>query len=236
MNPANIGRATIVAAVLVLAAGPLLKFGIMPWAPALGMFAIGAILAGIGGLYCLWQLLRRRGGTITVLAAAAGLAAAAIPGAILLEASDKPPINDITTDVGNPPAYVGITAAMRGEGAAPLSYDPSFAPQQARAYPDVRPLDLPVTPDKAFAIAMAATQGWEVVASDPATGRIEATDTVAWWGFKDDIVVRLTATPTGTRVDLRSKSRVGKGDLAVNANRITAYLDRVAAEMRKTGV
>lgn len=235
MNPANIGRATIASAVLVLAAGPLIKYGIMPWAPGLGMFAIASIFAGIGGLICLWQLLRRRGGTVTVLAAAAGLAASVIPAAILVDALDKPPINDITTDAGNPPAYVAITPALRGPDTAPLSYDPSFAAQQARAYPDVRPLDLPVPPEKAFAIAMAAARGWTIIGSDPAEGRIEATDTVPWWGFRDDIVVRLTPISTGTRIDVRSKSRVGQGDLGVNAERISAYLDRVAAEMRKSG-
>jgi uncharacterized protein (DUF1499 family) len=71
-------------------------------------------------------------------------------------------------------------------------------------------------------------QGWVIIAKDPAAGRIEATDTVPWWGFKDDVVIRLTPQGTGTRIDVRSKSRVGKGDLGVNANRIGDYLARIA--------
>ena len=69
--------------------------------------------------------------------------------------------------------------------------------------------------------------GWEIVASDPKTLRIEATDTTLWFGFKDDVVVRLTPSPTGSRIDVRSVSRVGKSDVGTNARRIKAYLAQV---------
>ena len=67
--------------------------------------------------------------------------------------------------------------------------------------------------------------GWEIVASDPAAGRIEATDTTFWFGFKDDVVVRVAAAPDGSRVDVRSLSRVGLSDVGTNAARIRKYLD-----------
>lgn len=231
----NVARATLAAALLVLIAGPLLNFGVLPWAAALGMFAVAAVLAGAGALWCLWQLLRRRGGTVTVIAAAAGLAAAAIPTAVVLDAADKPAINDISTDTENPPAFVAIDATLRGPDASSLAYNPAFAPQQARAYPDVRPLDLPVPPGQAFDLALKACEGWQVIFADRSQGRIEAVARVPWWGFRDDIVIRLTPSPTGTRVDVRSKSRVGEGDLGVNARRITTWLDKLAELMRKAG-
>lgn len=227
----RIARATIAAAVLVLLAGPLMKFSILPWQVGLGMFVVAAILAGIGGLISLIGLLRRRGGLLVVIAAAAGVAAFAVPAAIIAMGSSVPPINDITTDPANPPQFIAITAETRGPDTAPLAYDPSFAAQQTKAYPQVKPLIVRLPPAEVFPKMLAAANAmdWAIVASDPAAGRIEATATVPWWGFKDDIVVVMSPDGAGTRIDVRSKSRVGKGDLGVNAERIEAYLGKIAA-------
>jgi uncharacterized protein (DUF1499 family) len=222
-------RATMVVALLVLLAGPATKFGLLPWQAGLGIFALAALLAGIGGLFSVVSLLRRRGGRVTVIAAVAGIAAFAVLMATVVAGRAVPPINDITTDFANPPAFVTITAATRGADAAPLSYDPGFAAQQAAAYPEVRPLIVASPPDEIFPkmLAAAKAMGWEIASSDPASGRIEATATVPWWGFKDDIVVVTSPNGGGTRVDVRSKSRVGKSDLGVNAERIQEYLGRI---------
>jgi uncharacterized protein (DUF1499 family) len=67
--------------------------------------------------------------------------------------------------------------------------------------------------------------GWDIVAEVPAEGRIEATATTSFVGFKDDVVIRIQATDTGSRIDVRSKSRVGKGDMGVNAARVRAYCE-----------
>jgi uncharacterized protein (DUF1499 family) len=101
---------------------------------------------------------------------------------------------------------------------------------QKRAYPDLAPLTLAVPPDRAFARVQAAARsmGWRIVADVPADGRLEAIDTTRWFGFADDIVVRVTATPNGSRIDVRSASRVGRSDLGVNAKRIRAFLAAVA--------
>jgi uncharacterized protein (DUF1499 family) len=222
-------RATMVVALLVLLAGPATKFGLLPWQAGLGIFALAALLAGIGGLFSVVSLLRRRGGLVTVIAAAAGIAAFAVLMTTVVAARAVPPINDITTDPANPPAFVTITTATRGADAAPLSYDPGFAAQQTAAYPEVRPLIVESPPAEVFPTMLAAAKamGWEIVSSDPAAGRIEATATVPWWGFKDDIVVVMSPNGGGTRVDVRSKSRVGKSDLGVNAERIQEYLGRI---------
>ena len=226
----RIARATIGAAVLVLLAGPAIKFGILSWQAGLGVFVVAALLAGIGGLISLGALLRRRGGLVAVIAAIAGVAAFAVPMATVVAGRSVPPINDITTDPANPPAFVAITAAMRGADAAPLGYDPAFAAQQTAAYPDVRPLMVGSPPDEVFLRMLAAAKAmdWAIVSTDEASGRIEATATVPWWGFKDDIVVVMSPNGDGTRVDVRSKSRVGKSDLGVNAARIQEYLGRIA--------
>ena len=102
---------------------------------------------------------------------------------------------------------------------------------QRQGYPDLAPLVLKMPPPEALARAEQAARamGWEIVAVSPQAGLIEATDTTWWFGFKDDVVVRVSAHPDGSRVDVRSLSRVGASDLGVNAGRIRAYLRRVAA-------
>ena len=115
-----------------------------------------------------------------------------------------------------PPAYPGDAAAAL----------------QRAAYPDIVPVVLPVPPAEAFKrvdhVAMA--MGWDVVARAPADGRLEAIDTSQWFGFRDDIVVRIRAAGTGSRIDIRSKSRAGESDLGVNARRIRDFIARLKAE------
>ena len=223
----RIALLTLIAAVLVLIAGPLIKSG-LPWKAGLGTFAISAVVAGIGGIICLIALLRKRGGTLPVIAAAAGLAAFAIPAAIVAEGRSVPSIHDLTTDTATPPQFVAITPELRGKDSNTIVYDPSLAAKQAKGYPTLRPLIVADAPAAAFdeALAAAKAQGWQIVATQ-APSRIEATDTVPWWGFKDDVVVRLTPEGTGSRIDVRSTSRVGVGDLGVNAKRISDYLAKI---------
>jgi uncharacterized protein (DUF1499 family) len=71
--------------------------------------------------------------------------------------------------------------------------------------------------------------GWEIVASDAPAGRIEATDTTTWFGFKDDIIVRVRPEASGgSRVDVRSVSRLGESDVGANAKRVRKYLAKLA--------
>jgi uncharacterized protein (DUF1499 family) len=96
------------------------------------------------------------------------------------------------------------------------------------------PVSLALSPAAAFNRALDAAQrmGWTIVAADDTAGRIEASDRSRWFGFTDDIVVRITPSGSGSRVDVRSSSRLGRSDFGVNAARIRAYLAalRTAAE------
>jgi hypothetical protein len=87
------------------------------------------------------------------------------------------------------------------------------------------PLVLKAPRDKVFAAAQGtlASMGLEQVAADAAQGRIEATATSLLFGFKDDVVVRVADDPNGTKVDVRSQSRVGGNDFGMNAKRIRAF-------------
>ena len=86
-------------------------------------------------------------------------------------------------------------------------------------------------PAVAFAKALAAAraEGWTIIASDPGSGRIEATATTPWFGFRDDVAVRIRPEGRGSRVDVRSVSRIGRGDLGANAKRVRAFAAAVAA-------
>jgi uncharacterized protein (DUF1499 family) len=137
-----------------------------------------------------------------------------------------PPIHDITTDTADPPRFVAVVP-LRKDALNPIEYGgPEIAAQQQRAYPDLHPVTLPDPPARAFehALAAARAQGWEIVEAAPAEGRIEATDTTRWFGFKDDVVVRVRMAENGSRLDVRSLSRVGRSDLGKNAARIRAFL------------
>lgn len=140
-----------------------------------------------------------------------------------------PPIHDISTDTANPPAFDAVVPLRRG-ARNPVDYVPATAAEQRQGYPDIVPLTLPVTPAVAFDIAERAARamGWQVVAAPADKLRIEAIDTSLLFGFKDDIVVRITAQGSGSVVDVRSLSRVGGSDFGANARRVRAYLKRVA--------
>jgi uncharacterized protein (DUF1499 family) len=139
-------------------------------------------------------------------------------------------IHDVTTDTENPPPWVALVSARAATENGTAYGGPAVAALQKRAYRDVAPLVLPVQPDRAFARAEAAARalGWRIVAAAPAEGRLEASDTTRWFGFVDDIVVRVRPAPSGSRIDVRSASRVGRSDLGVNARRIRAFLAAVA--------
>lgn len=158
-----------------------------------------------------------------------GLAVAAVPWLQRRSARGYPAIHDISTDTRRPPAFVALLPARRG-APNPSEYGGAeVARLQKEAYPDLVPLDTTLSPTEAFARVERAARGlgWDVVSADALTRRLEATDTTFWFGFKDDVVVRVTPTSTGSRVDARSVSRVGKGDAGANARRLRRFLRRL---------
>lgn len=169
---------------------------------------------------------------VALLGVIIGLIATGVPAYWVRTAYRMPAIHDITTDMNDPPAFVAIMP-LRENAPDPAAYGgPEVAAKQKAAYPDVRPLILPLGPQQAFqrALQEAGSMGWTIVAADPAAGRIEAMATTFWFGFKDDIVVRVRPDGFGSRVDVRSVSRVGTGDLGTNARRVRKYLRALGME------
>jgi uncharacterized protein (DUF1499 family) len=224
----------VVAALMLLASGFGTRFGLWPfpvgfqvlkWAAFLGLGV--AVVALIGLLV---PRLRALGGSLLVVSVALGLAVAVVPAYWLQAARKAPPIHDISTDLQEPPAFVAVLP-LRGGRSNPVERGgAAVAEAQRSAYPDIQPLTLGLAPADAFALALrvAREMGWEIVAQDVADGRIEATATTFWFGFKDDVVVRVLPSGSGSRIDVRSLSRVGVGDAGANAKRIRKFLARLA--------
>jgi uncharacterized protein (DUF1499 family) len=173
----------------------------------------------------------RRGSLLAAISLLIGVVLIGIPGRFRL-GPPKPPIHDITTDTQDPPEYVAVLPLRANAPNTTVYGGERIASQQRKAYPDLQPLMLTVPPRQAFdrALAKVREMGWDLVAADATAGRIEATDTTFWYGFKDDVVIRLRPVDGGTRVDVRSLSRVGGGDVGTNAKRIRAYLNALRVE------
>lgn len=146
-----------------------------------------------------------------------------------VKAGQVPSIHDISTDRDDPPAF-RFVLAQRSPEAPPPDYTADTAALQAAAHPQIAPLQLALSPAEALARAeaVARTLGWTVVQMDPVQGVLEATDTSFWFGFVDDVVVRIRAVGEQSRVDVRSASRIRRGNLDRNAARIEAFLTRMA--------
>ena len=141
-----------------------------------------------------------------------------------------PPTHALPTDLENPPTFEAIPP-LRGDRSNSLERSRAMSDEQRRSYPDLAPMTLPLPPDRAFARALTRAQEaeWTLVTADRGSGRIEATDTTRWFGFTDDIVVRLTPWGSGTRVDVRVSARQGESDGGRNARRIRRYLGALQA-------
>jgi uncharacterized protein (DUF1499 family) len=220
-----------VASTLMLASTGLLYrahfVGLLPAFTILRWAVYGAIATLLVTVVAIIIALRRGTGlAMPLIALVLVVGAFALPASKVRQASRVPRIHDITTDTNHPPQFVSVVP-MRVGAANPVEYGgPEIAAQQLRGYPDIQPLVLPSPPRQVFdkALATARGMGWEIIASDPPSGRIEATDTTFWFGFKDDVVIRIAAEPSGSRVDVRSLSRVGLSDVGTNAARIRKYL------------
>jgi uncharacterized protein (DUF1499 family) len=139
---------------------------------------------------------------------------------------DVPAIHDITTDLANPPQFEALT--VRADNLAGVGTAENWKKLHAGAYADLRPVEIarPVAQVTAEAVVLAEAQGWKVTKSDPKRGHVEATASVSYIRFQDDVVLRIVPSQDGkgSRVDMRSVSRVGISDLGVNAKRIRAFL------------
>jgi uncharacterized protein (DUF1499 family) len=228
-----VGRIALVLAIAALVAvalpGPANRFGLFGFRTGFRLLGYGAYAALAAAALGLIGVLIGGARALSAFALVTGLAAFGGPFALRRVAQSVPPIHDISTDTADPPIFVAVLPRRAG-ASNPVEYGgETIATQQRKAYPDVQPLQVPAAPPQAFerALGAARAMGWEVVDAQPSEGRIEATATTPWFGFKDDVVVRVRPAGSGSVVDVRSLSRVGRSDLGANAKRIRAYLERL---------
>ncbi len=219
--------------VAVMVRGPL---G-MGWAPALTTLAI--VVALVGLVISIWAGLWRRSLTALVVSILTMGVFIVMGGA----AKKAPPIHDVATEWSKPMMFSDRVMKMRGPHANPVMPDAvmtsgplngqKLSEINARTCADAQPVMLTVAPEQAYAKAkgVLVKDGLKIVTDDPAAGRLEAVATSFWYGFKDDVLVLVQAEGAGSRIDMRSVSRVGVSDLGQNCERVA----RLAAAMSAQG-
>jgi uncharacterized protein (DUF1499 family) len=230
----NISRIALLVALLgalvLLVAGPGTRFGAWEYGTGLLLmrvaFFVGLAAAFVALILLIVPKTRQARAATLVVALAIGLGTAWVPYNGYLTVMSLPMIHDISTDTENPPPFVDVVP-LRTDAKNPVEYaGEEVARQQREAYPDVRTLEYskPAAATFSDALEVAEKMGWDIVAARSEDGHIEATATTLWFGFKDDVVIRVMPTSSGSRLDIRSKSRVGRSDVGANAERIRAFV------------
>jgi uncharacterized protein (DUF1499 family) len=220
---------------LLLASGPGTRADYWTWQTGIAMLRWATYIglaAGVGALILIVTLAVpsfRVRPWVPVAALAIAAVAVAPPLLLLQKAKAVPRIHDISTDLTEPPPFVALLETRKAAPNGYLHGGAQIAEEQRKGYPDVKPLLVKTAPADTMqrAIDAARSLGWQVAATDAAAGRLEATQTTRWFGFKDDVVVRIRPDGAGSRVDVRSVSRVGLSDLGANADRIREFLGKL---------
>jgi uncharacterized protein (DUF1499 family) len=230
--------AVLVAAAAILAGraeggaealGPLAAF-----AAALTLAAFALLLASAAAVE-IWRT-GRRGVAPAVIGAALSLALLAFPAYLVVQAERLPRLSQATTDYRKPPAFMISSRAREARGAwTPPPPNPDDEALQRAAYPRVVPISVDLEPDQAYRMSLriAKDLGWRVVDAAPpnlrgeAEAHIDATDRTLFFGFVDDIAIRIRPQGGKTEIDLRSASRIGAHDFGANARRIVRFADAV---------
>jgi uncharacterized protein (DUF1499 family) len=227
-------RLTLIAGLLAIAAfavGPLLAHAevVRPIA-GFGLFALGILLALVTIIVGAVTALRGRGAGGVWIGLVLALAVVAITAKAASRGSGVPRINDITTDVQNPPSFVKAQTLAGNQG-RDMSYPgEEFARQQRDGYGELAGLPLAMPPDQAFARVQLAAHGfpkWTITEEDMQGRHLEGYETSDLFRFRDDFAIEVRPASSGSVVQMRSKSRDGKGDLGVNAKRIAAFFEKL---------
>jgi len=195
----------------------------------------GAVLAVAGFLHALFAATRSSGlrTPFALFLSAAVLA----PILMMLKGADTNPfIHDVTTDLDNPPRFLTLTPRLydpngeRGLMGGPFAEN--YRTLHSEGYPDLAPVTLNMSVDQAFEKARATAEqlGWSIADAAPAAGRIEATVVTRWFGFQDNVALRIRPADGGSVIDVRSVSVVGISDLGANAARIKAFIAAISAD------
>ena len=219
-------------AVLVIGGPVLHRLGVLGLGPALLAVPLGGGLSLLAVILTAFIFVGGRpmpaGRTPTLAAAGLAILTGVVPLMLVVPGFGVPQIHDITTDPDDPPRFLAVMP-LRGETANSLDYPPETARAQREGYSDLSTVTMPGEPAALVERSreVAAELGWDIVDVDPDGGRLEASETTFWFGFIDDVVVRIRPAGGGSEIDVRSVSRVGVSDLGANAARIRRFINRL---------
>ncbi len=217
-------------ALLCFAGGPLLaRLEVIPPMAALGGLALAAGLGLVSAELGLVAVIQRRAewphytgflGLVPLGVVAVGMIAGLVK---------YPAINDISTDLENPPVF-SHAQSLPGNKGRDMAFPDGFKAPIREKYADLGPLAVDVAPETVYekALELAKEQEvWTITRESPEEREFEGVAVTPMLRFRDDFVVRVRpqADGTGAVLDMRSKSRKGKGDLGTNAKRIRAFFD-----------
>lgn len=211
---------------------PLLaRLGIIPPMWAFSLWSLTGLILGACLILVVFSGFRTGWPSVVWLLLPAGLPSL-IFGVAIIRNRDAPPINDVTTDLSNPPE-IRLPETGGGGWRVASHHGEVVARHQLRAYPQVRPLKLRASADAAFARAFDFARnrnGWEINMAEAESMRLFGTARTAWFRFPDDFTVEVRPAPDGSSiVHMRSRSRHGVSDLGMNASRITRFLSELQA-------
>lgn len=206
-------------------------FMLLKWGTIL---AIVALVLSLAALYYTFIRKRSHGTPLALIGVILAVITVMPPLFWLQRAKSLPMIHDISTDTNNPPRFESVLPLRRNAVNTTEYGGTEIAALQHQAYPDIEPVIIQQKLQDVFnaALIVARNMGWHIISSDSTSGRIEATDTTFWFGFTDDVVIRITAQDRATRVDVRSLSRVGRSDVGTNARRISTFLKALRSYLR----
>lgn len=140
-----------------------------------------------------------------------------------------PRINDVTTNVENPPVFVAALNAARKSG-RDMSFPEKNASIVRKQYPRVQPLVLDASLRQSYERVerlIDRQPNWTITHSDPEEGVLESEVRTSVFQFIDDVVINVSEQDGKARIDMRSKSRDGLVDAGANAKRIQAFLEKL---------
>ena len=235
----------IVSLSIGLVAGLGTRFGLWPFQigllkifPWCIYFGLGTTALGIVWLIAGFFTKNWKSGRLGGIGLAGAIVVLIMPLYGIYTAKTVPPIHDISSDIANPPQFRALLKAREKAhalnspdyyGSTDVTWNgqtKTVAQWQRKYYTDIHTIQILMPPAKLYARALKAARsmGWNIVADNANEGRIEASDTTFFFGFTDDIVIRVRPSGMGAKLDIRSESRVGTSDIGKNASRIRAYI------------
>ncbi len=228
---------TVVGTGLLLARAGLDPTAVLAVVGSAIVIACLAVLCAGAATVAIWRS-GRKGVGLLISGALLAVLLLAYPTYLAVQAIRLPVLNDVTTDLSDPPTFSLSRKALNArKGWVPPPISAAVRQAQAKAYPDVQPILLDLDGDEAYQTVLHAVVAshWTIVESTPPGGRlglghIDAVDRGPILGFADDIAIRIRPLAGQTRVDVRSASRIGRHDFGANAQRIERFADELKTE------